>query len=432
MAVVGDLVAYLSMDSSRFAQGAQQAQVVAVQTNAAMTKAFSPQVFQQAGFALQDFMSILQMGGANAAARAFGGVANNVQMLGAAFGPMGMAVTSVGGALAGILIPALLRSEEATNTLTQRTQDLQTALNARLDALQAAHDREMKLNDLAREGNAQRIARERDNAVTEQRIIEEKIKIRQDALMAGMLRENVMAQEAGTAPAARAFLTRNGQTGEVPLQQAFDEFGRVKRDEGYRVRLEDNVGRALSNQMDELDRLRAAREENLRLAEALQNIEGNNAAAMAALGPEERLARVRQQQADAQRKQWENDNKAFAEGIKQREEMWNKTRTPAERYRMEVQKIADQFKRGIIDEESATRALAQLQPQGEQIRTTQGALTQGSAAAISAITQAVGAKDAQAQQLQIAKQQLEAAQELLRSMTRVEEKLDLQPVEVPQ
>ncbi len=134
----------------------------------------------------------------------------------------------------------------------------------------------------AREGNAQRIARERDNAVTEQRIIEEKIKIRQDALMAGMLRENVMAQEAGTAPAARAFLTRNGQTGEVPLQQAFDEFGRVKRDEGYRVRLEDNVGRALSNQMDELDRLRAAREENLRLAEALQNIEGNNAAAMAA------------------------------------------------------------------------------------------------------------------------------------------------------
>ena len=153
---------------------------------------------------------------------------------------------------------------------------------------------------------------------------------------------------------------------------------------------------------------------------------------MAALGPEERLARVRQQQADAQRKQWENDNKAFAEGIRQREEMWNKTRTPAERYRMEVQKIADQFKRGIIDEESATRALAQLQPQGEQIRTTQGALTQGSAAAISAITQAVGAKDAQAQQLQVAKQQLEAAQELLRSMTRVEEKLDLQPVEVPQ
>jgi len=429
MAVVGDLVAYLSMDSSRFAQGAQQAQVVAVQTNAAMTKAFSPQVFQQAGFALQDFMSILQMGGANAAARAFGGVANNVQMLGAAFGPMGMAVTSVGGALAGILIPALLRSEEATSTLTQRTQDLQTALNARLDALQAAHDREMKLNDLAREGNAQRIARERDNAVTEARLIEQRLRIRQEAYRDALLRENVLAQEAG-GQAARAFVEEAGRRREVPLASAFGPSGEVR--EGFTVSVEEKTFNALRTQKDEIDKLKAARKENLALAEALQGVEGNNAAAMAALGPEERLARVRQQQADAQRKQWENDNKAFAEGIKQREEMWNKTRTPAERYRMEVQKIADQFKRGIIDEESATRALAQLQPQGEQIRTTQGALTQGSTAAISAITQAVGAKDAQAQQLQIAKQQLEAAQELLRSMTRVEEKLDLQPVEVPQ
>jgi hypothetical protein len=429
MAVVGDLVAYLSMDSSRFAQGAQQAQVVAVQTNAAMTKAFSPQVFQQAGFALQDFMSILQMGGANAAARAFGGVANNVQMLGAAFGPMGMAVTSVGGALAGILIPALLRSEEATNTLTQRTQDLQTALNARLDALQAAHDREMKLNDLAREGNAQRIARERDNAVTEARLIEERLRIRQEAYRDALLRENVLAQEAG-GQVARAFVEEAGRRREVPLASAFGPSGEVR--EGFTVSVEEKTFNALRTQKDEIDKLKAARRENLALAEALQGVEGNNAAAMAALGPEERLARVRQQQADAQRRQLENDNKAFAEGIKQREEMWNKTRTPAERYRMEVQKIADQFKRGIIDEESATRALAQLQPQGEQIRTTQGALTQGSAAAISAITQAVGAKDAQAQQLQIAKQQLEAAQELLRSMTRVEEKLDLQPVEVPQ
>ena len=429
MAVVGDLVAYLSMDSSRFAQGAQQAQVVAVQTNAAMTKAFSPQVFQQAGFALQDFMSILQMGGANAAARAFGGVANNVQMLGAAFGPMGMAVTSVGGALAGILIPALLRSEEATSTLTQRTQDLQTALNARLDALQAAHDREMKLNDLAREGNAQRIARERDNAVTEARLIEQRLRIRQEAYRDALLRENVLAQEAG-GQAARAFVEEAGRRREVPLASAFGPSGEVR--EGFTVSVEEKTFNALRTQKDEIDKLKAARKENLALAEALQGVEGNNAAAMAALGPEERLARVRQQQADAQRKQWENDNKAFAEGIKQREEMWNKTRTPAERYRMEVQKIADQFKRGIIDEESATRALAQLQPQGEQIRTTQGALTQGSTAAISAITQAVGAKDAQAQQLQVAKQQLEAAQELLRSMTRVEEKLDLQPVEVPQ
>ncbi|NBW09975.1 MAG: hypothetical protein EBR82_18310 [Caulobacteraceae bacterium] len=62
---------------------------------------------QQIGFGLQDFSSQLETRGLSGA---IGAVTNNVQMLGAAFGPVGMAVTALGGALGGILLPRLLET----------------------------------------------------------------------------------------------------------------------------------------------------------------------------------------------------------------------------------------------------------------------------------------------------------------------------------
>lgn len=428
MAVVGDLVAYLSMDSSKFAAGAQRAQTVATQMNASMSKAMSPQIFQQAGFALQDFMSILSMGGPNAAARAFGGVANNVQMLGAAFGPIGMAITSVGGALAGILLPALLRTEEQTDTLTMRMRDFESALNARLAGLQAAADREQKINDLVRDGNAQRIAREQDNLEIERRLIEAKVQVREDAFRNQLLRENVLAEQAGKELPARAFMREAGRDREIPLASAFQASGALKA--GATVRIEGQIYDALRGQSEELDKLRQQREENLRMAEALRGVEGKRVEE--AIGPEERMARVRQQAADAQKRQWEEQNRQFAEGLRMREQMWERTRTPAEKYRLEVQRITDAFRSGIIDEEIATRALQQLRGPAPQIKATQEAATEGSAAAISAITKAVTARDVQADQLSLQKAQLEEAKEMLRRLTSIDNKLDIQAVEITQ
>jgi hypothetical protein len=66
---------------------------------------------QQAGFALQDFNS--QMVNAKTTAEGFGrgmsAIANNVQMLGMAFGPTGLAITAVGGALLSVAVPALVK-----------------------------------------------------------------------------------------------------------------------------------------------------------------------------------------------------------------------------------------------------------------------------------------------------------------------------------
>lgn len=62
---------------------------------------------QQIGFGIQDFSSQFATRGLSGGIMA---VTNNVQMLGAAFGPAGMAVTALGGALAGILLPRLLET----------------------------------------------------------------------------------------------------------------------------------------------------------------------------------------------------------------------------------------------------------------------------------------------------------------------------------
>ena len=78
----------------------------------------------QAGFAAQDFFSVLNMGGPNALARALAGTMNNVQMLGAAFGPMGMAATAVAGALGSMLIPKLL---EGQGEFTHLSEEIKAA-----------------------------------------------------------------------------------------------------------------------------------------------------------------------------------------------------------------------------------------------------------------------------------------------------------------
>lgn len=77
---------------------------------------------QQLGFGLQDFSSQIMnsKNGIDGIGRGIMAVSNNVAMLGAAFGPVGMAVTSIGAAVAGILIPKAI--EWYTNTEKQEQE----------------------------------------------------------------------------------------------------------------------------------------------------------------------------------------------------------------------------------------------------------------------------------------------------------------------
>lgn len=122
---VGSLNATLSLSAFEFQNGLKQSETAAMQfaetTEVASKKAAASlggiangsairggaRALQQVGFGIQDFSSQLETRGIGGAISA---VSNNVQMLGAAFGPVGLAVSAVGGALAGILLPKLLES----------------------------------------------------------------------------------------------------------------------------------------------------------------------------------------------------------------------------------------------------------------------------------------------------------------------------------
>ncbi len=92
---------------------------------------------QQIGFAAQDFTS--QFSNAKTVAdglgRGISATVNNVQMLGMAWGPMGMAVTAVGGALAGIVLPPAIKwlmnseaEEKALAKIKDRYDDIGDAI----------------------------------------------------------------------------------------------------------------------------------------------------------------------------------------------------------------------------------------------------------------------------------------------------------------
>lgn len=73
----------------------------------------------QAAFAVQDFAVVLGQGGSNSLGRAIMSASNNIGMLGAGFGPWGMAAATGASVLSATLIPALLASADASKKATE-------------------------------------------------------------------------------------------------------------------------------------------------------------------------------------------------------------------------------------------------------------------------------------------------------------------------
>lgn len=73
----------------------------------------------QAAFAFQDFAAVMGQGGSNAFGRAIMSASNNIGMLGASFGPWGMAAATGAAVLGSTLIPALLEASSGTKKLTE-------------------------------------------------------------------------------------------------------------------------------------------------------------------------------------------------------------------------------------------------------------------------------------------------------------------------
>jgi len=144
---IADLNAMLTMDTTSFTEGSTKVAAAAKNMHNDLAKATGDTVrtgnatakaFTQVGFAIQDFSSQIGTRGLGGAIAA---VTNNLQMLGVGLGPVGLAVTSVGGAIAGIAVPALIdwilqaekakkKSEELAKSYEAIASGIETAAGA--------------------------------------------------------------------------------------------------------------------------------------------------------------------------------------------------------------------------------------------------------------------------------------------------------------
>ncbi len=125
MGTIGDISTTMGLDDSKWIAGAMRVQNQSKQLAQSLGSSSGGlgRGIGQAAFAVQDFTSVLALGGANSFSRALMSTMNNVQMLGMAFGPWGMALTAAAGALGSILIPKLFEGGEAMKSLADQTKD---------------------------------------------------------------------------------------------------------------------------------------------------------------------------------------------------------------------------------------------------------------------------------------------------------------------
>jgi hypothetical protein len=95
------------------------------------------QAIQQSAFAMQDFTS--QFMNAKTTVDGLGrgvmAMSNNVQMLGAAFGPTALAVTAIGGAITAVVIPGMIRWLDLSKEATKEADRLAMAMERQADLM---------------------------------------------------------------------------------------------------------------------------------------------------------------------------------------------------------------------------------------------------------------------------------------------------------
>lgn len=392
MATVGDLVAYLSMDNSRFQSGAMQAQATARQTGTVIQSALNPRTLQQGGFALQDFFSVLNQGGANAAARAFGGITNNLAMLGAGFGPVGMAVTSIGAGLATVLIPQLMAGTEESNRFSDAMERMAHATDVQTAAYERQASMRAKLREFTKEqdfdGNREQgVKKEALRAQDELESIEKQIEARSRQLRGSMNQANLAAQEAGDKPAV------------IGGVNAFSQDGRLK--EGATLQVSDKYFEAFTKQRDAIVDLYQKERE---LKEFRQQLDSTQPKAREMDMADEAAKREKQH---------------FDEMIKMRQKLEDDAKTDDQKRMERLNEIKMLFSEGFVDSNTAAAAMAKLEKPIAQSRSSQEALIAGSSGAISQIVKAESGREMEQQQLRLSQQLVDNAKQQLDEIKRL-------------
>ncbi len=446
MASVGDLVAHLDADTAKFnaamRQSAAIAKALGYELDAVSAKGATAggmggstkfaQSITQMGFALQDFSSVMQGGGG--LGRAIGSVTNNVAMLGAAFGPWGMVVSSVGAALAGMIIPKMLEGSDSTATFAKAQKQAQEATERLVSAMERQAKMQADLNQLIEKGTEQQVKAAAKGNKNDLETLQKEIKIRGDEmrkqLQQALMQENLDA--AGITGDAfknvKGAVSRELGFGGDPMagdnaRKARERFGRMLNEQGPGG-LFDKQGRLQGGLLKEFDdpkqteRFRAMRDQLLELQQREKEL-ADQQKKLEGVQPEARQKDALKVAGEA----FQQEMRLFEEGMQKRQKLWDDTRGPMERYRNRIEELKLLRMSGTIDDDLFMRGANKAAEGLSQRHTGAAALMQGSGAAISAINADRERQKQYEETRRMAQKALDEAKEQTRLLSAVEKAL---------
>lgn len=403
MATLGDLTVVLNADEQRLVAGLKRAEAEANRTGSALANALGGSRFSQAigmaSYGVQDFTSVLAQGGSRSLSRAIGSVSNNIQQMGAAFGPWGIAVgTAIG--LGGQLAAAMYESSSGMEALEKKTKDAADAFEKLVDRNRQGLEFMQKLRQLEGDGSPKQIQQEKQAAQNRVETIDNEMRMRRQKM-----RELVESDQR----------LRAGGGGK-------NLFGFAE---------ESIFEKEIAKQQKELDQLRDERRRFTNRVTELGKLEGP------AGQREKNETAEKERKKNALREQEQEEQRTFVEferRIKARADLAKRleseTRTPQERYARRMSEINDLLKGGDITPQMAARAARQAGESLPAQKMSQEALLEGSSAAISAITQAAISEQQQRSAIEIQKQILQQLRDNGQATNELVRALDIQPVTI--
>lgn len=355
--------------------------------------------FAQLGFAAQDFASVLSMGGPNALGRALLGTTNNIQVLGTAFGPLGRAITSVAGALATFLIPALLKSSSGMEELGKAADKTLEKLDKLASKESGSFSFVRSLEKLSSPNAAREaIADNEDQFELLTRDFERRRDVFQKLVLDAFGRGALTPHD----PTKKLFDTKTGLLGQ-----------------DVNVAGDPELAKRVREMQEKLEELQDTRERLLRRRSALADREDE-------LEREDTVNLIARLDEEALKKQEKNTER--------RKQLFMETATPAERLTETLKELHDEFDRGVITEDlfnrGTDRAFAGFKSASANDRQVAlpEALQRGSSGAISAIVKAQSeASNPQKEALRLARDQVRYAKQ---AVELLQDQRDRQPVVV--
>lgn len=371
MPAAGDMTVVLNADETRMVAGLRRAEAAAQRSGAAIGGALSAGVgrgVQNVGFMIQDFSSIMMNGGANSLGRAIGAISNNVQMLGAGLGPWGAAVSAVGGALAGILIPAIIKANDELDGYAKQVEDAIAATDKMADRMKRGIEFEQQLRDLQNNGTEKDVQAAQKKTQNEQEQVTRELQMRREAFRRQMDDAFQRGAAFPTAGIRRPGMNAAGQ---------FDASGRFTGDVTFDPNSPDAVKAGEAFQK-ELERIKELEDRQKRL--------GNREGALAGM---DEIARKR----DIEKKQIEEaakKAKEYDEELRQRaRKLEADVMTPSEKHALRMRDLEELYYQNQIGSDTFGRgAAASALELNKGQKNTQGAASFGSNEAAQAIIRA--------------------------------------------